>query len=228
MSRAPRSATKRALPRACVRSSRGCGARCLVPLSDLGGANAAGDAAISRARQRDHDPARIRLDGGHARCSGQSDRGQHRADSKGRTAAQRDRSGRSIWHPERYRMKVALHHWSLRLPFYYGWLIVGIAFVTMAIAVTARTAFSLLLPPLIDEFGWDRGLVAGAFSFGFLVSAVVDPDLWPAHGQKWPAGRHRQRRVPDEHWAFHGTRRSRSHGSSMQRSVSWSLSAQTS
>ena len=35
-----------------------------------------------------------------------------------------------------------LHHWSSRLPFYYGWLIVGIAFVTMAIGVTARTAFS--------------------------------------------------------------------------------------
>jgi hypothetical protein len=39
-----------------------------------------------------------------------------------------------------------------------GWLIVGIAFVTMAIGVTARTAFSLLMPPLIDEFrlGVDR------------------------------------------------------------------------
>jgi MFS family permease len=66
-------------------------------------------------------------------------------------------------------------HWASRLPFYYGWSIVGIAFVTMAIAVTARTAFSLLLPPLIDEFGWDRGLIAGAFSFGFLVSAVTSP-----------------------------------------------------
>ena len=66
-------------------------------------------------------------------------------------------------------------HWSARLPFYYGWLIVGIAFVTMAIGVTARTAFSLLMPPLINEFGWDRGLTAGAFSFGFLVSAVLGP-----------------------------------------------------
>jgi MFS family permease len=66
-------------------------------------------------------------------------------------------------------------HWASRLPFYYGWLIVGIAFVTMAIGVTARAAFSLLMPPLIDEFGWDRGLAAGAFSFGFLVSAVLSP-----------------------------------------------------
>jgi len=72
-------------------------------------------------------------------------------------------------------MQVGPQHWSSRLPFYYGWLIVSIAFVTMAIGVTARTAFSLLMPPLINEFGWDRGLVAGAFSFGFLVSAVLSP-----------------------------------------------------
>jgi hypothetical protein len=29
-------------------------------------------------------------------------------------------------------MQVGFRHWSSRLPFYYGWLIVGIAFVTMA------------------------------------------------------------------------------------------------
>ena len=72
-------------------------------------------------------------------------------------------------------MPDASRPWQARLPFYYGWMVVGIAFVTMAIAVTARTAFSLLLVPLIGEFGWDRGLTAGAFSFGFLVSAVLSP-----------------------------------------------------
>ncbi|HEX4328378.1 MAG TPA: MFS transporter [Burkholderiales bacterium] len=72
-------------------------------------------------------------------------------------------------------MDTAPRHWSSRLPFYYGWIIIAVAFVTMAIAVTARTAFSLLLPPLIGEFGWDRGLAAGAFSFGFLVSAIISP-----------------------------------------------------
>ena len=65
--------------------------------------------------------------------------------------------------------------WPQRLPFYYGWAIIFIAFVTMAVAVTARTSFSLLMPPLIDEFGWDRGLTAGAFSFGFVASAIVSP-----------------------------------------------------
>jgi MFS family permease len=62
-----------------------------------------------------------------------------------------------------------------RLPVFYGWIIVAAAFITMGIGVNARTAFSLLLPPIIDEFGWERGLVAGAFSFGFFVSAFFAP-----------------------------------------------------
>ena len=62
-----------------------------------------------------------------------------------------------------------------RLPLFYGWVLVSVAFVTMAVGVNARTAFSLLFPAIIDEFGWDRGMTAGAFSFGFLVSALVTP-----------------------------------------------------
>jgi len=62
-----------------------------------------------------------------------------------------------------------------RLPFFYGWVIVTVAFITMGISVTARTSFSLMFPPIVEEFGWDRGLAAGAFSFGFLVSAVLSP-----------------------------------------------------
>ena len=62
-----------------------------------------------------------------------------------------------------------------RLPFFYGWAVVGIAFVTMAIGVNARTAFSLLFPPILDEFGWTRGAVAGVFSLGFLASMAGAP-----------------------------------------------------
>ena len=62
-----------------------------------------------------------------------------------------------------------------RLPFFYGWVVVAVGFVTMGIGVNARTAFSLLLPPILEEFGWERGMTAGAFSFGFLVSAVLSP-----------------------------------------------------
>lgn len=65
--------------------------------------------------------------------------------------------------------------WRLRLPFFYGWLIVAVTFVTMGIGVNARTAFSLFFPPILSEFGWERGVTAGAFSFGFVISGFVSP-----------------------------------------------------
>ncbi len=65
----------------------------------------------------------------------------------------------------------------MRPRIFYGWIIVAVAFVTMGVGVNARTAFSLLFPPILDEFGWERGVTAGAFSFGFLVSAVLSPSL---------------------------------------------------
>ncbi len=73
-----------------------------------------------------------------------------------------------------------------RLPFFYGWVLVGVAYVTMAVGVNARTAFSLLLPPILGEFGWDRGVTAGAFSFGFLVSAVITPSIGQIMDRRGP------------------------------------------
>jgi MFS family permease len=108
--------------------------------------------------------------GGYARSACEADCGKHRTDRARGSAAQRHCA-----EPVTDTVTYGSPHWSSRLPFYYGWVIIGIAFVTMAIGVSARTAFSLLMPPLIDEFGWDRGLAAGAFSFGFLVSALLSP-----------------------------------------------------
>jgi len=66
---------------------------------------------------------------------------------------------------------------SLPQRLFYGWVIVAVTFVTMAIGVNARTAFSLLFPPILAEFHWDRGVTAGAFSFGFVVSAIMSPTI---------------------------------------------------
>ena len=66
--------------------------------------------------------------------------------------------------------------------FFYGWVIVAVAFITMGVGVNARTAFSLLFPPILDEFGWERGVTAGAFSFGFLVSAGGGAGGGAGHG----------------------------------------------
>src|SRR3981081_4737115 len=63
----------------------------------------------------------------------------------------------------------------MRLPFFYGWMIVRVQLVHMAFRVNARTSFSLFFPPIIGEFGWERGVTAGAFPFGFVVSGAVSP-----------------------------------------------------
>ncbi len=73
-----------------------------------------------------------------------------------------------------------------RLPFFYGWVVVAVAFVTMGIGVNTRTAFSLLFPPILAEFGWDRAVTAGAFSVGFLVATAYVPFLGMAMDRYGP------------------------------------------
>ena len=74
-----------------------------------------------------------------------------------------------------------------RLPIYYGWVVVMVAFTTMAIGVTIRTSFSLLYPPILAEFGWDRGVTAGIFSVGFLASMLMTP-FFGAWINRWGPG----------------------------------------
>ena len=62
-----------------------------------------------------------------------------------------------------------------RVPFFYGWIVVAVAFISMAIGVNARTSFSLLFPPILDEFGWDRATIAATFSIGFVTSTILSP-----------------------------------------------------
>ena len=62
-------------------------------------------------------------------------------------------------------------------PFFYGWVVVAVAFITMGIGVNSRTAFSLLFPPILDEFGWSRGSLAATFSIGFIISALITPAI---------------------------------------------------
>ena len=58
---------------------------------------------------------------------------------------------------------------------FYGWIVVAIAFITMGVSISARSSFSLLFPEILGEFGWDRGLTAGAFSIGFVASTAMLP-----------------------------------------------------
>ncbi len=58
---------------------------------------------------------------------------------------------------------------------FYGWIVVSVAFVTMAVAITARTSFSLLFPEMLAEFGWSSRFTAGAYSVGFIISMAMMP-----------------------------------------------------
>lgn len=59
--------------------------------------------------------------------------------------------------------------------FYYGWLIVWLSFGTLAFHVVTRFSFGIFQVPLIEEFGWSRGLLSGAFSLSMAVYALGSP-----------------------------------------------------
>jgi len=62
-----------------------------------------------------------------------------------------------------------------RKPFFYGWFIVGIAFVGTALVYSTRNTFSVFFPPILGEFGWSRGSTALMLSLNLLVEGFMAP-----------------------------------------------------
>ncbi len=63
----------------------------------------------------------------------------------------------------------------MRSRFFYGWVIVAIAFVMMAVGYTQRSTFAVFYPVLVEEFGWHRGNTALIFSFSIIVYGLAAP-----------------------------------------------------
>ena len=59
--------------------------------------------------------------------------------------------------------------------FYYGWLIVWLSFFTLGFHVVTRFSFGIFQVPLLEEFGWSRGLLSGAFSLSMATYALGAP-----------------------------------------------------
>ena len=59
--------------------------------------------------------------------------------------------------------------------FYYGWVIVGLAMVSMSFWFGIRTSFSVFFVALIDHFHWSRAEAAGAQSVAMLVYMIMAP-----------------------------------------------------
>src|SRR5262250_3518195 len=63
----------------------------------------------------------------------------------------------------------------LNLPFYYGWFIVSLCFMTTLISAGVRSSPSVLIHPLEAEFGWSRALIASAISMNLLLFGIASP-----------------------------------------------------
>ena len=59
--------------------------------------------------------------------------------------------------------------------FFYGWVVIGLSFATQGFHTAARISFSIFQVPLIDEFGWSRGALGGAFAFMMVIYALTGP-----------------------------------------------------
>ncbi len=71
-----------------------------------------------------------------------------------------------------------------RLPFFYGWVIVGTAILGMTLIYGTRHSFSIFFPPILDEFGWSRGGTAIMLSLNLFVYGLVAP-LAGTLGDRW-------------------------------------------
>ena len=63
----------------------------------------------------------------------------------------------------------------LSLPFYYGWFVVSLCFLTTLTSAGVRSSPSVLIHPLEAEFGWSRALIASAISMNLLLFGVAAP-----------------------------------------------------
>jgi len=59
--------------------------------------------------------------------------------------------------------------------FYYGWIIVGVAMVSMAFWFGIRATFSVFYVALLEEFSWGRGEAAGVQSMALISYTIMAP-----------------------------------------------------
>ena len=61
------------------------------------------------------------------------------------------------------------------VPFYYGWLVLVVTFLTTLTSAGIRSSPSVLIHPLEAEFGWSRALLSSAISVNLLLFGVAAP-----------------------------------------------------
>lgn len=60
-----------------------------------------------------------------------------------------------------------------RVPFFYGWIILGVSALAIFIAGPGQTySVSMFVDPIISDLGWSRTLVSGMYTAGSLIAGV--------------------------------------------------------
>ena len=59
--------------------------------------------------------------------------------------------------------------------FYYGWVIVGVALISMAFWFGFRSMFSVFLVPMVEDFGWGRGEISGVQAVAMICYVIAAP-----------------------------------------------------
>lgn len=58
---------------------------------------------------------------------------------------------------------------------YYGWIVIGVAYLIMFFTAGVSQAFGVFIKPMTDEFGWDRSTLSLAVSIFAIMSAIIPP-----------------------------------------------------
>ena len=60
-------------------------------------------------------------------------------------------------------------------PWQFGWVIVGVSFITLSLTYGVWYSFSVFFVALLKEFGWSRSIAAGAFSLCMIIHNLIGP-----------------------------------------------------
>ena len=63
----------------------------------------------------------------------------------------------------------------ISLPFYYGWLVLALCFLTTLTGAGVRSSPTVLIHPLEAEFGWSRATISWAISMNLLLFGIAAP-----------------------------------------------------
>ncbi len=75
-------------------------------------------------------------------------------------------------------MHILIAYLSRRLPFYYGWVVLGTAGSSMFVRNAAGSlTFAVFVPLIADETGWSRALIGGAAAVGGLLATGASPPV---------------------------------------------------